>query len=325
MKSFRVIILLCLVIFVVNSVYAKSLEDTRINLSLPGLEWGLDFKAPGFWIEETKLNPDGMGVYLKANSLKSILMTVFLEKAPYEGDHIACREYYWSKGKDLPFKYSEVKMHELGNTAIVDYIIHEHQGVMLEQKNVHAFLAKDGYWIEVHLSGVKFKPEHQQLFDDIIKEIKIRINYQPSARLLYVFASNFYHADKLNDAAHNFELALEKHKDKDEMNREEWFSSIDLLGIIYISQENYVQALELYKYGISKEKKYPGFYYASASIHGRLGDKKPALENLKKAVKYAKKLGGIKLLPDPLSEPAFQVLLDDTKFKSEVEKIFNKK
>ena len=64
-------------------------------------------------------------------------------------------------------------MSEVGDAAIVEYMVKAYMGRKVGQKNIHVYLAHDGYWIDVHISKVLYQPQDQPSLDAIVKSVQI--------------------------------------------------------------------------------------------------------------------------------------------------------
>ena len=169
--------ILCVLLLSVSNVQSQEPAKEQIKeviiLSLPNLNWGLEIDAPGFAIEKKQVSKNGDKTSFQANNdAAGLTMSAFLEKAPNTGTSKDCRDYYFSKLKESPAVESDVKMSEIGEMAIAEYVIKELKGIKLNQKHLNAYLAKNGYWIDVHISKADFEPQDQALFDTILKGIR---------------------------------------------------------------------------------------------------------------------------------------------------------
>ncbi len=145
-----------------------------ILLTLPQLKWVLMMGAPGFAVSEKEMTDVHTSArFFADNGATGMVLSGFLEKAEETGDAKACRAYYWEKGKKSPWKKDEVTMRESGEMAILEYMVKSVEGVELNQKNLNAFLCKDGYWIDIHLSKTPFEPEDESLFKEILDQVRI--------------------------------------------------------------------------------------------------------------------------------------------------------
>jgi tetratricopeptide (TPR) repeat protein len=147
-------------------------EDRMLVLSLPGLSWSLEITEPGFKITKQETNKRGDGSMLMAtNDQTGVILSAFLEKAPFAGDAKACRDYYWGLDERSLEGLQNVRKFERGQTAVIEYEI----GISgMSQKNARAFLAHNGYWIDVHLSKISMGSEKEDPFSRVLERIGIK-------------------------------------------------------------------------------------------------------------------------------------------------------
>jgi len=153
--------------------YSHAHSET-IVLSVPELKWALEIDAPNFVVEQKEITPGGDNARFFATDKETgLIMSCFLEKASRSGTSKDCRDYYWERAKKSPFKKEDIKMSDFGPMALVEYVVKEHEGIVINQKHLNAYLAKDNYCVDIHLSKVNFRRGEEQLFEAILKNIRI--------------------------------------------------------------------------------------------------------------------------------------------------------
>jgi len=150
-------------------------SDRPIILSLPNVNWALEIPAGGFVIEKDQTSREGTRDFSAINRSAGVVMSVFLEPAPSNGSGNYCREFYWEGlKKNSPLKMDDVKMSDMGEMTVLEYIVREHQGVQVDQKHLNAYLARGNTCIDIHLSKVQFSPEDERVFTSILAGVKFR-------------------------------------------------------------------------------------------------------------------------------------------------------
>jgi len=181
MRPKRIILLSFCVMLVAVTAYTAEIIRQTINLTLPQLNWVLQIEAPDFILKDKEVTESGTKtMFFAANEKTGVVMSAFLEKAAHKGDARECRSYYWERGKKSPTKKDDFAVSEAGEMAILEYIVKEAEGEKINQKNLNAYLSRDDYWIDIHLSKVKFKPDEEVLFKEILNRIKFRDKFPPS-------------------------------------------------------------------------------------------------------------------------------------------------
>lgn len=65
-------------------------------------------------------------------------------------------------------------MSDLGELAVVEYVVKEVQGLPVKQKHVHGHLGRGDVCVEIHLSKVRFQPADASLFTAILRSVRVR-------------------------------------------------------------------------------------------------------------------------------------------------------
>ncbi|MDD5707599.1 MAG: hypothetical protein PHR35_16885 [Kiritimatiellae bacterium] len=111
-------------ILAVGVAVGEAASAEAISLSLPELSWSLEIAVPGFVVKGKEIAPSGEAARFQAVSEGSgVVLSGFLEKAAKKGDSKACRDYYWSRARQSPFKKEQIGLRESGPMAIVEYIV----------------------------------------------------------------------------------------------------------------------------------------------------------------------------------------------------------
>ncbi len=86
------------------------------------------------------------------------------------------REYYQGRLKKSPLPIADGTTATIGDAAVAEYTIKYGNG----QKNANAYLAHDGYWIDVHVSKLTYdEAKDRATLDEMLKSIKIE---KPAAK-----------------------------------------------------------------------------------------------------------------------------------------------
>jgi tetratricopeptide (TPR) repeat protein len=305
----------------VKLVVEKEQSSSKIiKLSLPEKKVALGVDAAGYKISENKLSPDGKKRKLFiSNSNVGVAISIFMEIPPKDGDSKACRNYYWELIKKSPLQKSDIKMSEAGEMAKVEYLIKEYNGEKINQKNINAFISKGGIWIHIHLSKVLYKSEDEKIFKSFLNKITFDNNYALTRYDYFEYGSIFFINSNFKKAIKYYQKLFDLEKVKSTLDKTGFRILIINLGMSYEFSGDLEKAKLIIKYGLTKDKYYPMFYYNLACLYAKKNDNKSAIKYLKKAYKYKKKLGTGEKFPDPKKEPAFKNLLANPTFKKLVE------
>nr|MDO8079446.1 hypothetical protein [Candidatus Freyarchaeota archaeon] len=129
-----------------------------MKIGLPYKDWGLEFDSKGFEVVEQELSESFDSIYLRlSNDKTGIIISITLEPACIEGGtNIDCRDFYWSRMKELPIQRENIVMKEFKKMAVLEYFIPKIEGLEVGQKNLNAFMVKDDIWIDIHISKTQF-------------------------------------------------------------------------------------------------------------------------------------------------------------------------
>ena len=142
---------------------------------MPEEDWGLEIDLEGFKIEKEGFSPDNTMFQLSAiNGKKKINLSIFIEKTESKGGKEACREFYWNKAKNSPLAKENLKKYETEILAIVEHDTKKYNGEVVNFHSLNAYLAKNGYWMGIHISKVGFTKKDKKEFKKIIESIVIK-------------------------------------------------------------------------------------------------------------------------------------------------------
>ncbi|UCG60548.1 MAG: hypothetical protein JSV52_09445 [Candidatus Zixiibacteriota bacterium] len=294
---------------------ASAQPSERLTLSLPDLDWALQIDVPDFKIKSGGLRPDGLATKAVAvNDATGIVLSVFIEVAQKPGDSRVAREYYLSGIEQSPMKEEQMVTSEDGDVALLEYVIKEYQGVKVNQRNVNAYMVRDEFWVDVHLSKAEYVDSEKKLFDELLASVVIVDDYIQTEMDNLIYASSFYMERNLEKAAVYYEKAIEKDLASTTLPLELWRVAVDNLGMAYGMSGDLENSKRVLLKGIRQDPDYPMFYYNLACTCAELNDEDAAMSNLRKA--YERKGNMIKgeQFPDPRSDSSFEKYVSDPDF-----------
>jgi tetratricopeptide (TPR) repeat protein len=322
LSSPLLLILLAAAVVVAAPAAPTIADPTDTPFSFPGKPWALMVNTRGFKLEQSKMRADGEGRYVFAtNESTGVAFSVFIERAPAAGDSVACRQYYWSKELKAQPKKDDVKLSELGSLALAECTVKEFQGIKVNQRNVHAYLAKDDIWIDIHLSKTPFQPGDEHFFTDILKTVRIDESYRETSMSYVMYGSLMYRQENYRKAAAFYQTALDMEQRAPQLAKPLWYVLIDNLGIAYGINGDLQKAKATFEYGLSKDATYPLFYYNLACTYAEAKDLDNASANLKKAFTYKANILPGEHMPDPRTDSSFKNFLKDKRFQQALDEL----
>ena len=170
----RMLGLLCCVLLVTQTAFAAgSEEDKRLAFTVPAAPWTLTLPAADFVVAQRQVKPDGSAGYFHLTSEQSHLnVSFFIEPASQCKDSKACRDLVWKLGNPAWEKPKNFISSQLGDVSYFEFLMPSFKGVPVQQQNMYAEFVVDGFWVDLHISKVLYKPEEHELFEQLVKAIK---------------------------------------------------------------------------------------------------------------------------------------------------------
>ncbi len=155
--------------------FSASILFGQETFQMPSENWKLDIDLDGFKIQKTGYSPDSTMFQLSAMNEKiGLNLSIFIEKTDSKDGKEACREFYWNKAKNSPLAKENLKKYETENVAVVEHDTKEFNGQVVNFHSLNAYLAENGYWIDVHISKVGFSKKDQKFFQKILESLIIK-------------------------------------------------------------------------------------------------------------------------------------------------------
>jgi Flp pilus assembly protein TadD len=132
---------------------------------------------------------------------------------------------------------------------------------------------------------------------------------------LFGQASALFQRHDYRNAALYYQQALDQEKQTARLPRDQWRVLVDNLAMSYGISGDLKRAQETLEYGLTKESKYPGFYYTLACVYAEKNDLDRTLANLKTAFQYRGNLIAGEHMPDPRTDDSFQRFKNDGRFQ----------
>lgn len=302
-------------------VSAQNIKPDLRSFSLPIIDWSLSVDLSDYTIEKNYIAPDGSNRnILVRNENLGLTVSVYIEKARTEGDHIACRKYYWGRTALMPMEKSNIQLYEKQNIAFVEFDIKEEKGKELNYHSLNAFLSKDGYWVDVHISKTSYSEDDKPLFDNVVNTIRIDEPKKQNIPDLFIFGTQAFYGKKYYDTIKNYESLLESEVESINIDMGIWYTVVDFLGISYSMVGDHKNAIRVYDYGIKLAPNFPNFYYNKGCMFAEISELDKALEQLEIAYSKKEHLINNEKLPNPINDYSFEKYKNNKKLLEFIEK-----
>ena len=149
------------------------LDEARVGFTIPAAPWTLTLPKGDLVVESEQVKPDGRAGYFSMNDEKrKMTISFFIE--PVEGctDSKACRDMVWKLGNPSWENPQKVVQSEIGDVSYFEFFMPSFRGAPIKQQHMYAEFVKDGFWVDMHISKVLYKPEEHELFERVIKSVK---------------------------------------------------------------------------------------------------------------------------------------------------------
>ena len=163
----------CLIILCQASGSAVPLDEKRIGFTVPASPWTLTLPADNFVIKQEQIKPDGRyGYFYVVDETKHLNVSMFIEPVKDCKDSKSCRDMVWKAGNPGWENPQNVVLSEIGEVSFFEFMMPSLKGVPFQQQNMYAEFVVDGFWVDLHISKVLYKPQEHEVFERIVKSVK---------------------------------------------------------------------------------------------------------------------------------------------------------
>jgi hypothetical protein len=154
-------------------VSAGPLQEKRIEFTLPQVPWTLTMPAADFKMAQKQIKQNGIGAYYYlTDTTQNINLSMYIEPVKDCQDSKSCRDMVWKMGNPAWENPQNVIQSEMGDVSYFEFLIPRIQGQPIRQQNMYAEFVVEGFWVDLHISKVLYKPEEHEMFERIVKSIK---------------------------------------------------------------------------------------------------------------------------------------------------------
>jgi hypothetical protein len=305
----------------------------KLLIHYPGKAWAIAINSPGFVVETREHKPDDREYLVANHATTGLVLSVMLEKGNGPADASTCPDYLQNRVRSLPPDFAVTGVHpsRIGDMAVIEYLIPAAKKIPVRQKNFVACLTHEDVFVDVHLSKVQFRDSDEALFTDVLSKVSIAAAGSAAAptkaidknSLDYMReGSRFFISNDFQGAIGPYQRALDLEKEQPQLERNMWLVLVDNLGMAYGISGDLKHAQEIFDYGLSKEPKYPMFYYNLACVSAGRNDMDTAIDYLQKAFALKTNVISGETMPDPRKDDSFQSFMSHERFRKFVESLY---
>src|SRR5262249_38069157 len=159
-----------------TSLYAQQHKQPNdMTVSFPNKSLSVEVNSPGFLMRAKGKKPDGR-YYLFANDPRTgVILSVMLEQSQQAAAG-SCPAYLQQRIQSvskLGIAATDVKSSESNSLSVVEYLIPTMEGKSVQQKNIVACAAREGVYVDIHLSKSQFQHTDEALLMDVLNQVQI--------------------------------------------------------------------------------------------------------------------------------------------------------
>jgi hypothetical protein len=307
------------------SVEAQPVDKSApLRVSFPDKPWVLQVVAPGFMVTQNITQPDGRRYLYAVETSSTGVLSVTLEKVQGAATLDGCRDVFQGRIQpNGPFKLADIKQSQVGEMAVLEYMIPETNGAPVQQKNVFGCMVKEDVYADIHVSKGAFKAADQAPLMAVLRSASfasVELSGSPNTLPTSSFAffaegSKYFVLQQYDKAIGPYQEALDLEKREQKLDSSQWRVLIDNLAMAYGITGKLTAADEVLKYGLSKDPAYPMFYFITADMYAERNDLANTLKYLRLALMYKNNVIPGEKLPDPRTDDSFKRFLKNDEFR----------
>jgi hypothetical protein len=146
-------------------------KGTVYSIAVPTTALALEFPADGFKIAQAD---DYRPYYFLTNDKTRLNVSFNFEPAAKCGTSEACRDYFAGRTKGAYPNKTNWRSSKVGDVYASENLDGPVNGLDLRQQHMNAHIVRDGVWIDVHLSKVRYQEADRELFLNFVRSIRVR-------------------------------------------------------------------------------------------------------------------------------------------------------
>ena len=317
-------------------------DESPTFVAWPEKGLGLSIDLTGFTKDIDQVKPDGRRYLMATHPKTGLNVSVTLEKVPTQASIQGCIDQLKliQKGP-LAIRGRNINLNAAGEIPTLEYILHEFEGVRIDQQNVYACIAQKDVYADIHLSKVQYTTADVPFFQSILKSVRLqpgpsetkqiqtktqpqihpKVQIQPpeppNSRELFNMGRALYIQNNYAQAILAYQKAFDLEKANPELDRTLWRVLIDNLGMAYGMTGHLKEARSTFEQGIQADPTYPMFHYNLACTFAGVNDLDHAMQSLATAFRYRKNQNpGEKGVLDPRQDSSFQRFMKNETFRN---------
>ena len=175
-NAWSILAISCLLLAACATPVSKPVSSIQNNgsvysIAVPSTALALEFPAEGFKIAQAD---DYRPYYFLTNEKTHLNVSFNFEPAAKCATSQACRDYFAGKMKGAYPNKTNWRSSKVGDVYASENLDGPVNGLDLRQQHMNAHIVRDGVWIDVHLSKVRFQEADRELFLNFVRSIRVR-------------------------------------------------------------------------------------------------------------------------------------------------------
>jgi len=148
-----------------------AIETVPLQVGPPGLGWAVLVDLPGFEVAKPRPVPSGTGILVLARNEAGTIASVMVRQVADAPDARACRARDLARIQGIP-GISGLALDERSGVARARYVSPPGSEKEASQANAHAWVARDGWCVDVHVSKMGFVDADVKALDRILATVR---------------------------------------------------------------------------------------------------------------------------------------------------------
>jgi len=148
-----------------------AIETVPLQVGPPGRGWALLVDLPGFEVARPRTLPSGSGVIVLARNEAGVIASVMVRQGEGAADARACRARDLLRIQGIA-GLTGLTLEERGEVARARYVTPPESEREARQANAHAWVARDGFCVNVHVTKMGFADADVEALDRILATVR---------------------------------------------------------------------------------------------------------------------------------------------------------
>ena len=215
------------------------------------------------------------------------------------------------------YKRSNIKKYESNDKAYLEFMINEHDGKQVFQKNLVEYISGEDIWACIQVSTMPYKEEDYAKLKKVLDSASIIDHYGENCYSYWNLGNDLYlNKNDYNKAIEAYEKARGLESKKTQLDKYTWIIMMDNLGMAYGMTGKLDKAIEIFNAGIKRYPEHPLFYYGLACAYAEKRDLEASLVHLDNAYKRRGHIFFGEKLANPMTDDSFKPFWNNKKLKS---------